>query len=412
MNNMRLVLSAPKHREFVYTGTPSEPVLAEAAARYINKDPVRWVDALTVLAQHCDSGLILRGERGELVMRILCTMAHDAAIKRMPGPAPGEPIYHRPVRVIDFLKDLFGERYHDLILSTLPCNRPDPKHIPEDRRDLKDTTLTFEVAFKDAYINFSHFSLAADGKMIDLVGCMMALARGMAWVPPNGQEMVDQIIPVAFGSTPEEAMLRPTATSCLALQLKTRQIFDAPDVVPHIKLARAATQKKRKSRQSKSNGLTLLPKDHPKPYITFHVEFLPSEPDIKPMRPDSEEIYDGLRRRGSVLPARYSFVVHGATPDVFRPIETGNIGLFDMLLTTSNLYTEHHFQSPDMMTVMKQMKPMFHSNEPTSCDWVQKGAFDESDAEGPIEIGDSEDTDSDSDSSSHGGKVLFSQNYY
>jgi hypothetical protein len=72
---------------------------------------------------------------------------------------------------------------------------------------------------------------------------------------------------------------------------------------------------------------------------------------------------------------------------------------------------EDHYDSPEMITTMLRMKPYF-SSHPACWDWVQAGAFDESDTEGRSEIGDPGDTDSESDSSSHGGKVLFSQNYY
>src|SRR6266436_6691177 len=57
----------------------------------------------------------------ETVARLLMTISHDCTI--MEGNMSlevEEAIFHRPIKVIDFLLHLFHERFHDMIRGMLP----------------------------------------------------------------------------------------------------------------------------------------------------------------------------------------------------------------------------------------------------------------------------------------------------
>ncbi|KAG9075833.1 hypothetical protein FRC06_009862, partial [Ceratobasidium sp. 370] len=79
--HMRVAFSIPKHREYIYAEALSEPILAEAAAQLMHLGEM-WKKPLGVLFDSRNSGLIGKGERGELLARLLSTKAHDHALSR------------------------------------------------------------------------------------------------------------------------------------------------------------------------------------------------------------------------------------------------------------------------------------------------------------------------------------------
>ena len=79
---MRIIFAVPNHREYMRAGTPSEPILAEAAALLLNARTNRMQElAPTILNVAFERGFLARGERGELVARLLWTLAHDQAAR-------------------------------------------------------------------------------------------------------------------------------------------------------------------------------------------------------------------------------------------------------------------------------------------------------------------------------------------
>lgn len=72
--HVRVAYSVLQHREYMRAGAPSEPILAEAAAQVMSeRNPLRY------LSGFLDKGLVNKGERGELVARLLLILAHDRA---------------------------------------------------------------------------------------------------------------------------------------------------------------------------------------------------------------------------------------------------------------------------------------------------------------------------------------------
>ncbi|KAG5731439.1 hypothetical protein E4T56_gene4411, partial [Termitomyces sp. T112] len=102
-SSMRTVYSVPKHQQYLRGGYPSEPFVAEAAARAIfnwchakglgktrsTLPPAEQIEMIiatyktnipSAISQWLELGLIDQGTREELVVRMLCTLAHDIAI--------------------------------------------------------------------------------------------------------------------------------------------------------------------------------------------------------------------------------------------------------------------------------------------------------------------------------------------
>ena len=59
-SHMRILYSAPSHQEFLCSGTPSEPILAEAAAQYM----AELSDIPEVLASYASNGPSTRVKAG------------------------------------------------------------------------------------------------------------------------------------------------------------------------------------------------------------------------------------------------------------------------------------------------------------------------------------------------------------
>ena len=75
--HMRTLYSVPEHREYLIAGSSSEPILAEAAAAYMNgkKSEDGYVDSLNTLMDVFSGGMKLKGKRSSLVGRLLDILA-------------------------------------------------------------------------------------------------------------------------------------------------------------------------------------------------------------------------------------------------------------------------------------------------------------------------------------------------
>ncbi|CCM02478.1 uncharacterized protein FIBRA_04578 [Fibroporia radiculosa] len=187
--HMRIAFSVPKHRQYMYSGYPSEPTFAEAAAqekegevegKEKRKESWRVSD---ILSQHVRDGLISKGERGELVARLILIQTFDAAFKKARVDkcnGDGERI-NWPVRLLDFLEALFGKTHMEAIKSSRPDNQP------------QGTTLA--DVFEDAYVRFKHFARSDDETITNTYGLWAAMMRGMAMQCSSNSPIIDIIIP-------------------------------------------------------------------------------------------------------------------------------------------------------------------------------------------------------------------------
>ncbi|KAG9118689.1 hypothetical protein FRC07_006676 [Ceratobasidium sp. 392] len=179
----------------MHTGSPSEPILAERAARYLNFDDITKQNAFLgpkYLAEVCHKGQLERGERGELYGRLLVTIAHDLALwsyldRTGIQLSLDRPRYHYPVPLLEFMRALFRSEYHERILKAKPINN-------SDKAD------NMQQAFSDSFVFFSHFALAENPEILSTFGLATALVRGMAIQAKENQTSIDAVILIQMGS--------------------------------------------------------------------------------------------------------------------------------------------------------------------------------------------------------------------
>ncbi|QRV83937.1 G2/mitotic-specific cyclin cdc13 [Ceratobasidium sp. AG-Ba] len=214
-SHMRMVYSIPRHRAYMHTGYPSEPVLAEASGRLFEGDNVRQFSRIApdILAMICNDAFIARGERGELVGRLILICSVWESLDRLfksthSLPDDLQPRYHHPIPLANFIRALFNQTHWEKILGAKPITN-------------KIGSLTLDEAFSGSYVFFSHFALARDSKMLCGIGLASALARGMALQAKECQESIDAVIPIHMGTL--KTPISPKTTSAINLQFKNRK---------------------------------------------------------------------------------------------------------------------------------------------------------------------------------------------
>ncbi|KAF9461736.1 hypothetical protein BDZ94DRAFT_1310365 [Collybia nuda] len=142
--HMRVAYSMPKHRLYIYSGAPSESVLAEASACIMKK--VKG-DFITQVNTFLERGTISKGEWGELVGRLLLTLIHDKAIS---------------AEYTGYIRLLIRQK-----IKSKPANVIGGQ--------------TLEEVFTDARINFTHFVKARDTNIVSDQASWMVFIRCMAF---------------------------------------------------------------------------------------------------------------------------------------------------------------------------------------------------------------------------------------
>lgn len=132
-----------------------------------------------------ERGLLDRGERGNVVARMLVTEAYDLAVaeKTHPPLTPDEQsrFFSLGCHLLDWIEKLFSEGRAQQILESYPANCKGQK---------------FKDIFKDAWIRFTHFVKSADDHVINTHSMFAAFARGMAYICQKGGSFIDILVPV------------------------------------------------------------------------------------------------------------------------------------------------------------------------------------------------------------------------
>lgn len=149
------------------------------------------------------SNLIALGERGELVARLLLTLAYDRAMllanpkERVSTPALP---FSRGCGFPQFITALFGDKNAKVILGSKPDNLSSKVKLSE--------------AFANARVRFTHFvRLGGDGGLTTSALCA-------AYIRKVGQERVDLLVPVLVNA---EGPICPGNMTVLMIQVKRRK---------------------------------------------------------------------------------------------------------------------------------------------------------------------------------------------
>lgn len=212
-SHMRLAYSVPAREGYMVTGYSSEPLLAEAAANtlfLINQVHEGNMPLDKLLAEFVANHLLQKGTRSALAGSAILTKAYDKAReKEFAEASPGTslklcpPVYGEAVLLVNFIKALFGPNT-EIILKSRPDNVLDGQ--------------TFEEAFKDARVRFTHWAKAGDDTAISTAACFAAAVRGMAWQCREHQGIVDCLIPIILW----DGLLGESIMSAILIQFKDR----------------------------------------------------------------------------------------------------------------------------------------------------------------------------------------------
>jgi hypothetical protein len=422
---MAIAYSVPSHREYMRSGYPSEPLLAEAAARRMAKIRVRdhdetgRSDAIArKLLPHLRSGLVDKGERGELVARLLLMLTQDKAVEAQHARAKelstahGKVLYSTEVPVNDFMKTLFPHHWNEI------------KQSKPDNCDGE----TFENAFQDAVVRFTHFGRAADDYATSSAAACAAFMRGMAFQCRSGQYLIDIVIPILLwrsaklGEKVMSGMLvsikdRRVASTKAKVQVDESEIAffpreenDEAPLRPYIALVLelgvqppvpqlAKTNVKRKrAKQAQSQTPNKRPRTTP-------------QADAPSSLSKVEVAVGGVRRSArnadtapKVHP-RYSIFAHGCSREVYGVVEDNDV--YALLLASRDFLAEHPRNDAQSLDAVRRMKP-FWTNGPQCYSWIDIPFLQESaqaptkpvegvSTKGPLVADDDVDADDDND---------------
>ena len=208
-SHMRIAFSVPKDREYLRSGYPSEPLLAEAAAQQMHDFECDRPDLnmmAEMLRSEFVSGLLDLGQRGEIVFRLLLSSAYRRAVLHDHPDKSLKRNFSQGCKLTTFIKALFSTAYANDILKSVPDNVKSP--------------TAFASAFEGAVVRFTHFGRMADDTGTTSYAVFAAFLRCMAIICWSSQAVVDILIPVLLKP---EAVLEESVMSGLLIQVKRRK---------------------------------------------------------------------------------------------------------------------------------------------------------------------------------------------
>ncbi|CAE6537032.1 unnamed protein product [Rhizoctonia solani] len=326
---MRVIYAMPEHREYMRTGSPSEPILAEGAAMHLEKRSERFMETgileagPRILADSCNVGLLEGDERGELCGRLLLTIAHDLVIQELPDSGESETIYHRPIPVLAFLRALFAKPHHDALLNATPV------HFNVSSEGLNEPRI-LEEAFKNAYVSFSHFAVVNDVEALDLSQLQYSLIRGCAIQVEKGRS-IDAIIPIHIGDIRDP--ITPETTSAICLQFQNRKN-------PQRCYANLPTVSN--IRQPGISIMFELGEEHPSsPLVHSYHEHRPETPNREVHTDDHH----------------YGLIAHGHGPETFNVVSVQSKSFYGTILRTGDsLYDFPRAKNERLVTYFENMR--------------------------------------------------------
>lgn len=356
--HMRIAFSVPHHRQYMRTGTPSEPVLAEAAARILWRFKAQ---ALTQLAHLYSSGAILKGERGELVSRYILNQAHDSYVKSLPPRDRrdgGDAEFARPVPLLEFLKHLFPDNWHDILLNSLPQN------LDSRRQGANAEMPTLAESFENAWVHFTHWAKAGDESVFSTEALWKALSRGMAWICADNQAIIDLIIPIFFGD-PKNIKLGRGVVSFLFVQCKDKKNMQS--------VSFALDPKKILDAKSKQwPYIFLVMQLGVQPAQKSRSQGPPATPSKVKVSRSAQPQSAETRSKKDEAP-RYEIHVLGCSANVYKVIKPHEKDVYQGLLAARSVLPEHPRQEEEFISAVKRLKPFFMEG-PDSYGWAENSS--------------------------------------
>ncbi|KAF8523912.1 hypothetical protein BU17DRAFT_63556 [Hysterangium stoloniferum] len=341
--HIHVAYSVPAHREYLRAGAPSEPILAEAAARIMLSDNFETAKILS----WCLSGRwITRGTRNELVGRLLLIQVFDAAVIQKSVRDRIRAIhFSTAIPVIDFLASLFPERDEMFCDAT-----PDNTH-----------GATLKEAFQNAVVYFTHWGKAEDSSFINDNAGWMTICRGTAIQCHDYEDDIDFVIPVLYD---RRQTLSRFDMSAILIQLNIRDKVQAANMSASALHYFTSGNREQNSR----------------PYITIITELgLKRQPPFaKPKSIGYSAPVQGTpkitaKKAKRVTHPRYFFLVTGCSESVYRVIPRNQRHIYKGLLVSDSLLEEHPRLDENHLDAVLQMKPDWTTE---SFGWVKSSKPD------------------------------------
>ncbi|KAF8519088.1 hypothetical protein BU17DRAFT_47994, partial [Hysterangium stoloniferum] len=200
--HMRVCLSVDESFESMKTVSPSEPILAEAAAQLMYGD--YGFQAPEALKCVLEDFSIHKGDRGEPLGLLLLCLARDMTICDEDHPTRVATVFH-------FMSNLFNNIKNNHTFGPSIFN--------------KNEKRTFKQTFENSWIYFSHFIKVREYKVTSREYLTALIFRGAAVLCANSQKGIDAIIPFLY----EDKKIQRTSVSVILMQLKNDPDFtDVP----------------------------------------------------------------------------------------------------------------------------------------------------------------------------------------
>ncbi|KDQ17872.1 hypothetical protein BOTBODRAFT_185297 [Botryobasidium botryosum FD-172 SS1] len=373
--HMRVANVIPKHLEYLISSAPSEPILAEVAAHILAGKKVP-----SELHKHVQDGLIRKGQHGELVGRLLVTLAHDSAVKEKHGrpysPIQNEPLpryFTEPISVCSFFEALLSKEHSDQILDMAPDDGVQPDRF-------------FREVFKEAYISFTHFGKAADDWAASDAFMFIAFCRHMAVMASEEMKGVDFFIPYHIGL--DEPISRRTCgvimwsikdtartKSANETHVDVKQVYrrsqgnNNPVIVVVMELGvQAAAPYLHVGHTRKQSSSDLFGTPPKATTSSKSSSSLPNQRKRQKLEIESTRQDDG--------PLCYTIILRGCNSKVYRVIKEGDEAVYASLLASRTFLSEHGRQDKRYLSAILAQKPVWTLGEECTS-WVKWSGKDE-----------------------------------
>ncbi|GJE94130.1 hypothetical protein PsYK624_102980 [Phanerochaete sordida] len=301
--NMRSLASVPVENDSIESSTPSEPLLADAAAQVMSESTYSPVGEL---ARCAERGWLKHGP--DLATRLLLLSAYDRAVRKtFSGLRYDERRYSAALPLLDFLQELFDDRWHDVLRGSRPAG----------------AALSLEEAFAGAFVRFSHFIVFDGTQALDVRTALAGVARGFACRVEPPQPGVDIAIPVVM----RDAKLDLDVMSFLLIQV-------VRGTAPRRPSAAALAE--------------LFPPSATETHPVIHLA-MQLEPGTRESAPEPVD------ETPATHPC-YCLTAYGCSPSVYKAVDDANAAAYATVARPYTLAGEHIRQNAEHMQIVASLK--------------------------------------------------------
>ncbi|CAA7268828.1 unnamed protein product [Cyclocybe aegerita] len=381
-SHMRTAYSAPIHREYLHTGYPSEPVLADAAmqALYLTESASKSLvqDAAAEFFSSLDAGptkgAIDMGQRGENVAKMILVRAYMTAVRAADMQSYGDLNWSSGCSLVTFLKSLTGRKFQELVLDCKPNNL-----LASEGQPLKE-------AFARSWVRFTHFGRAADDGAVTTSAACAAFVRAMSFIGWSSQKSVDVCIPILLDI---DKPITEANMSSILVQIKLRSkkgsyeidakkigLFPPPGSSRDcMKTKMGVESEKYFSRPYISLVMELgvgKLRDTKSAFVQEHLDqnSVSTSNKVSPPRIGVVAHQPPTRITSRATPKaihpRYSLCFYGCTAEVYGCIHEAAESIYESLLQLSDMVPDH--PRPSSISMVLRMKPFWRTNN-ESYDW-------------------------------------------